>query len=133
MRRRRGILWLFTCLAVLTGCSSTYHPIAVTDTGLPAAADSGQPRIAVGTKVRITTIFGETTTGEVSRVTAEGLVLGKPGNYGLDERAFAYADMDRLEVVEDPESGEIMALVVFGVVVLLIGLFALNGVEVSFE
>ena len=120
MRRRRGMLWLFTCLAVLTGCSSTYHPIAVTEAGLPAEAESGQPRVAVGTKVRITTIFGETTTGEVSRITAEGLVLGKPGNYGLDEQVFAYADMDRLEVVEDSESSKISAMVIFGVVVLVI-------------
>ena len=127
MRRRRGVLWLFTCLAVLTGCSSTYHPIAVTDAGLPTEADAGEPRIAAGTEVRITTIFGETTTGEVSRVTDEGLVLGKPGNYGLEERVFAYADMDRLEVVEDSDSSKI----ILGVVVLVTVIFGALAVLVA--
>ena len=64
---------------------------------MPAAAEN-QPVVYVGATVRVVLHSGETFSGKVSRVTPDELVLGRPGNFGLEEHVIARADIAVLEV-----------------------------------
>jgi hypothetical protein len=59
---------------------------------------SDRIEVHAGDVVRIRLISGESVQGEVCRVAASEIVLCRPGNYGLEEKAYHVEEIESLEV-----------------------------------
>ncbi|MBE0565737.1 MAG: hypothetical protein IH621_07275, partial [Krumholzibacteria bacterium] len=97
-----GLRWLALSLvlpAVLAGCSG-YRTAVVPLPGDPVAtaAPADGPVVRPGTRVRVHLHDGRTREGQVTAITDEALVLGRPGNYGLAEETIPHATIARVEV-----------------------------------
>ena len=113
---------------ILAGCTTYRH--AVLPGQEPHPTDDGKAHV-VGPRadVRITLDSGESVKGEVLRCSNEEIVLGRPGNFGIEEEVYSASSISEIEVVTLTPGGgaSIAAFVAFSALLFYGLLDARNG------
>ena len=120
------------------GCA-TYRPLELSNRAASESAsgdlEAGSPgegaalsgavakdRISRGAELRITLHGGEVVKGAVVRVTEQAIVFGKVGNYGFEETAVEFADIDRIEARQEGKVAAFAAGTIGAAVIGFLGL-----------
>ena len=110
-----GTLWgpwgplVITLLFYLAGCSSmkpAYLPFGET---APPVGQEKIHQVKVGANAVVYLKSGETVKGEVTKVTPNKIVLGRPSNYGYQEDTYLAADIERIETQKMTKAGSILS------------------------
>lgn len=130
MRRVPKSILLISLLLYLSGCSS-YRYVTLPGSSGPSREPEVENIVRLQSNAKVTLKSGQIVSGEVVRVSGEELVLGKPGNFGLEEKVFQAGEIDTIEVEYNSSGDKVVLYSVLGLVVLgTIGAVAYsNGLE----
>ncbi len=98
------LLFALALVTILSGCSSYREGVWTEPVGGPGEKGHEKIEIEPGQSATVFKNDGQKVAGEIIRLDDEGLVIGKPGNYGLEEVRVQYADVDWIRI-EDVGSG----------------------------
>lgn len=119
MKRYTVGIWPVLLCLVVSSCTS--YRVAVLPGSLSYVNHSGDARIVgSGANVRILLHSGEIVKGEVVRATTDELVLGRAGNYGVEEDVYPASDIQKIELEVVTPGGQAAVIVFVSVSALLI-------------
>ncbi len=94
------------------------------DQATPSAESIPGQAVYVGMKIRLTLKNGEKAEGTVAQITEDALVLGKPGNYGLDTTSYAFQDLESMEAAQSTKLANVTGVFVIVAVVVFVAVGA---------
>ena len=108
---------------ITSGCSLGY-----TEASLPTDAEAEGvtelPEVHRGTEARVHLHSGEVIEGEVLEVSPTVISIGKPSNFGYQERLCLKSDIERIEIIKSSRAADAIAraVTVVGVVATILAI-----------
>ena len=122
------LIWVTVLLVFLSGCTSYRYAVLPQSSGI-SSENSDNVVVVPKSNAKVTLITGETISGEVIRASEEELVLGRPGNYGVEEEIIQASNIATIEVEYSSTGQNVVIFSAIGVAALAI--FAAKSFNIS--